>query len=271
MSASAPNVLATGVVVNEEDYERAKARVGAIYELHAPDKVGKVSALLNKYKGNERWLITQVEQKYNVKPTDIIGGTGGEEKLASEDLEVQSVESGEGESVVVGDGAEEEEEEEEDEDEEEGGGESGEDEEEEADSDYEEGEEEEDDDEEEEDEEEEDEEGGGGEDELEGEEEEEEVDEQEPESEVPVETDPWVEDEDENLFDFDRIYPVPASRQHIKHPNYAALKAFVFEQDVKRQMRLKAPLQQRKTQTAADYEMYVGASERASEARECAL
>ena len=161
-----------------------------------------------------------MEAKYSVKATDIIDGTG-EKAESADDLEVQSVESGEAEEA---------------------GGEEEEDEEVEAES----GEEEE-----------------SG-DDAEEEEEEEEVEEveektEEPESNSPEpikEEHPILLEEDELLEDFDRIYPVPLAKQHIKHPNYAALKAFVFEKDVKQQLRLKAPLQQRKSAAAADYEMY---------------
>ena len=57
------------------------------------------------------------------------------------------------------------------------------------------------------------------------------------------------------LTDFDRIYPIPNTKLHFKHPNFEAMKDYIFQEDVKRQMRLRAPLQQRKTASAAEYEM----------------
>ncbi|GMH97973.1 hypothetical protein TrST_g13816 [Triparma strigata] len=208
--------------------QKARERILEIYKQHAPSKVDKVDALMSKYKGNEEWLVDQVAGKYCV---------------VKEEEEEEEEEEGEGEEGQEGDEVEEEEEGEEEEEEEVEGEEEGE----------ENGEEEEEEDEEEDEEEEEE--------DDEEEEEEEEDEEDVPESNTPspqqsVEyEDPMLLSHDKLLFDFDRVYPVPLAKAHLKHPNFEAMKKFIFEKDVQRQMRLKAPLQQRKSVSAAEYEL----------------
>ena len=74
----------------------------------------------------------------------------------------------------------------------------------------------------------------------------------------PPPEDPILLQHDVLLEDFDRIYPIPNSKLHVKHPNFEAMKKYIFDEDVKRQMRLRAPLQQRKTASAAEYELNIG-------------
>ncbi|GMH70097.1 hypothetical protein TL16_g05323 [Triparma laevis f. inornata] len=122
--------------------QKARERILEIYKQHAPTKVDKVDALMSKYKGNEEWLVGQVEGKYCI--------------------EVQSL----------------------------------------------------------------------------------------------VYEDPILLSQDKLLFDFDRVYPIPLAKAHLKAPNFEAMKHYIFEKDVQRQMRLKAPLQQRKSVNATDYELH---------------
>jgi len=237
-SASSPNLLGNREDfgknnVEDENVEVARQRIRAIYKLHASTKVDKVDALLTKYKGNEKWLISQVEEKYSVASTDIIDGTGvvkmDEEKKGEVEVDdAVEVESEGGES------GEEESGEEESGEEESGEEESGEEE--------------------------------SGEEES-GEEEEvmhlnspvpvpnPETNVASPQPPPPPPENSMLLQHDMLLTDFDRIYPIPNTKLHFKHPNFEAMKDYIFQEDVKRQMRLRAPLQQRKTASAAEYEM----------------
>jgi hypothetical protein len=204
--------------------EKARLRIIEIYEKECPHKVSKVGALLKKYQGKEEWIVQCLEEKYGLvsslpvaaesKEEDEDDDGSDENDLNNRRSKDESKYGYENDYVNIEEGAANE-----------------------ANA-YDNDEDDDD----------------GSDNESSKSSASDEAEDAAAAAASNVEDDPVLIREDRLLLDFDRIYPIPKSARHKRLPNYEAMKTYIFEQDVKRQMRLKCPLQQRKNASAAEYD-----------------